>query len=167
MGFMSGFGRMLAGKPVFENEDSRTPQPETVEKPIQDNTQGGARDASGRKVIPQIDIEHLQCHRNGNSITVTAWVTNRCDLAIRLDDSTILGQRLQVHYELTPHQNHEIVLYRGPIAMNDHDHHAKLTFRIMSNTDEFEINYVSKFHRNPDATFQVDELHQEGGVRDI
>lgn len=167
MGFMSGFGRLLAGKPVFEKETDVTSDPAVVTPPQPVPAPNTLHDAHGRKIIPQVAITHLQSHRDGNTMTVMAWVTNHSELAIRLDDCTMLGQRLQVHYELTPHQNHEIVLYRGPIAATDRDHRTRLTFRLMANTDEFEIDYVTKFYRNSDGTFIVSQLHQEGGIRDI
>lgn len=168
MGFLSGFGRMIVGKPIFENQSSNT---ENVQQPTSgatpDPTNGGLRDASGHKVLPQIDVAHIKSSRNGNNMTVEAWVTNHSELAIRLDDCYILHQRTQVHYALTPHQNHQVILYRGPIAANEHDAKAKLTFRILANTDEFEMDYRTEFYRNSDGTFMVEELHRLGNVRDI
>lgn len=175
MGFFEGFGRLLAGKPVFENPDD--PEPEDGdsdglenEYPTQPTVAPAGnplRDANGRKVIPDIKIEHVKSSRNGTTMTVEAWVTNHSDLAIRLDDWHILGQRTQLHHELSPGQCHQMILYRGSVAPSEHDNRSKLTFRILANTDEFEINYRIEFYRTSDGVYMIEEFHPEGETRDI
>lgn len=168
MGFLSGLGRLIAGKPVFvagENVDkpSVDMQQQAVDMPPVDDL----KDASGHKIAPQITVSHVKSHLSGSSMTVTAWVTNNSQYSVRLDTCTMLSRESRLYRDLSPGQGHEMQFYRGSVVTNDHDYKVRLTFRITENTDEFEMNYVAKFDRNSDGTFIIDQLHQNGSVRDI
>lgn len=170
MGFLTGLGRLLAGKPVFVPEEGPDRPTDDIQQQVSEQPQAQAddlRDSSGRKIAPQITVSHVKSRLSGSNMTVTAWVTNNSAYLVRIDECMILSRESRLYRNLSPGHGHEVQLYRGPVATSDHDHRARLTFKITENTDMFEMNYTVEFDRNPNGTFTVEQLHQNGGVRDI
>ena len=170
MGFWKGFGRLIAGKPVFQVGDDvphdSAPEVTPIDE-VQPQPVDNLRDASGRKIVPQINITHVKSHLSGGNMSVTAWVANSSDVSIRLDRCMVLSRQVSIYRDLAPGQGHEVELYRGAVAANEHDYRAWIVYRILENTDEFEMNYTTRFYRNADGTFVVDQLQPNGGVKDI
>lgn len=153
---------MMAGKPVFE--DGSKP-PEQASAPSPQKT-SGIRDESGYKIFPEISIKNLKSRRNGDQITVTAWVTNTCDQRIRIDTVHLLANR-QINQELSPGQSRELTLYQGPTPRNDHEHDAQVIYRLQENGDLFQNDYDIEYNRESDGMYTVEELHEEGSTRDV
>ncbi|MDN5819453.1 MAG: hypothetical protein L0H36_01730 [bacterium] len=169
MGFLTGLGRFLSGKPVFVPGESEEQIIDSVS--ASDTTQIAAandlHDSSGRKIAPQINVSHVKSHVAGNTMSVTAWITNNSSYDIRIDSCNILSHHVNLYRNLSPGQGHEAMLYRGPVATNNHDYRVRFIFRISENTDEFEMNYVVRFYRNSDGTFVIDQLDRNGTIKDI
>lgn len=171
MGFFDGLGRLLSGKPVFE------PLPQAEQKDEQYSndpspqaggaTRTGLVDERGNKIVPQIEIAHVQSHRHGSDMTVTAWVTNRSDQRLRIDEVRMIKQRQQPHRELEPAAAHELTLYHGSLPKDEAEHSMLVTYRICANGDLFERRYRIEYYRENDGGILVDELHEDGVVRDI
>lgn len=167
MGFFTGLGRLIAGKPVFQDEQNTaqtTPQiPQSSVAP-----QHTFVDERGYKIIPKIELSHVTTHPfGGDKITITAWATNTSNEAIRLDYVTALSQKSTVMRELTPGASHEIELYRGQAPMDENNSRVELVFRIMANGDLFDNIYFAEFTRQSTGQFFMDELHENGPTRDI
>ena len=72
MGFFDGIGRLLQGKPVFQDTGAQPDRPtgedtRPLKTPVDDR---------GYKIIPELRVEHCRTSFNGNATQVTAWVTN-------------------------------------------------------------------------------------------
>ena len=166
MGFLDGFGRFIAGKPVFQDGESVNSEPVAKEPRHQTDSFGTLLDEHGYKIIPEIEVDDVRTRRNGDEMEVTAWVSNKSEQQVRIDYCLMVGQKRVLNYELTPHQAHELVLYDGHIPNNNAYHRAELIFRL-SNGDQFDCVYYVTYHEDRDGKFLVNELHNDGPVRDI
>ena len=170
MGFFDGLGRFISGKPVFEaTQPYDTPNRDSQNNMdmSSDTSRTGLVDEHGNKVVPQIEVAHVQSHRHGGDMTVTAWITNRSDQRIRVDETRLIKQRQQPHRELDPAQAHEFTLYQGPLPKDEAEHYLNIVYRISANDDLFERRYLVEYYRESDGGILVDELHEDGVVRDI
>src|SRR5699024_9555872 len=117
MGFWKGFGRLIAGKPVFQpgDEASQDPLAGVVAEPEVQSPEpepvDNLRDASGRKIVPQIGVSHVKSHVSGSNMSVTAWVVNNSQVAIRLDRCMLMSRQSSIYRDLAPGQGHEVELY--------------------------------------------------------
>lgn len=157
-------GKLFMGQPLNQNT-SQSP----AGGPIPESGEGnGIVDASGRKIIPSIHIEHLHTHREHDRIIVKAWLFNKSpDQIVRVDTTYLLRQKRTQNQELAPGGSHEIVLYDGPIPRDESQHGAQITYRLRQNGDVFMVNYRVEYSLEPDGARLVEELHDDGPVRDI
>lgn len=167
MGFLDGLGRFLRNEPVFPSEEP--PQQGVPSTPLEDTgpKQSPLVDSRGYKVIPEITLDRIKARRTGDTVMVTAWAQNRSDRPVRIDYFKVQGQKQVFQRELGPGDGHEVKIYDGPVALNEHDSHGALKFRIKENQDEFENEYRVEFNREADGKFVIEELHEDGPVRDV
>ena len=166
MGFLDGVGRFLSGKPVFQEEVSQATQP-AADGNASTASRNGLIDEHGNKVIPKIELTNVRSHRKGDTVMVTAWITNRSDQTVKIHDCHLLKQRQQYQRELGPAGAHEFTLYQGSLPRDEAEHYAEITYSITANGDEFQRRYLIEYYRENDGGILVDELHDDGPVRDI
>jgi hypothetical protein len=165
MGFLDGLGRFIRGEDVFPSEEGQQPQ---ASLPAQDTKpqQSPLVDERGYKVIPPVAIERLSARRNGDRVYASAYIANRSDRPVRIESFTIQGQKQVFNRDIDPNNGFQTKLYDGPVALSEHGE-AELIFRIKENDDRFKNVYEVEFHREADGKFIIEELHEEGPVRDI
>jgi len=170
MGFWNSVNRMIQGKPVFEDQpttrDTITGSNEHAQETTA-QTQNQFVDSHGKKIIPEVGIEHVASHIQGTSFTTTAWIKNLSSLEIELDKITVLGIRNEIDRRLRPGQAHEVTLYRGPALKNDYNHKAILQYKIVENVDYFSVEYSVEFKYESNGTYTIKALQHNYGVRDI
>lgn len=168
MGFLEGLSRFLNGKPVFQaGSDSGEPNEVNAQaSPPTDPTKTPV-DAAGYKIIPKIELSHAQTRRNGPEMTTTVWVNNTSDQKIRIEHSHILGQKQQFNRDLEPGEGHEIMVYRGPVATDEHNDKAQIVYKLVASDDLFQGDYFVEFARESDGVYLPEELHEEGPTRDV
>jgi len=167
MGFLNGLGRLLQGKEVFQNEGA---QPSLASSDSTSNTQSKQSqfvDERGYKIIPHVTLDRVKWNRSGDTMTITAWVTNHSKWPVRIDHFTVLGQKQVFQQELGPNDRDQLVIHKGTVASSEHDSHAELTFLLKENGDLFKNVYHVEFNRESDGKFVIEELHDDGPVRDI
>ena len=163
MGFLSELGKAFMGKPL--GPAGETSQSVSASTPAQGN---GVTDVSGRKIIPDVSVRNLRSQRSGDKMLVKAWVFNQSlDQIIRIDMTHVMGQKRTQNQEINPGSSRELTIYDGPVAKHDKDDDAHITYRLKVNGDVFMENYHVEFNRESDGTFTVEELHDDGPVRDI
>jgi len=170
MGFLGGLGRLIAGKPVFEDDGgSQTPKRnDTTASSVTPASQGQTSvDERGYKVIPQIELSHFHTNRDGSRMTFEVWLTNHSDEIIRIDSAEIGGQKQVFNRQLGSRESHQFVLYNGEVRHDDHDHHARIVYRLVRSDDLFEEEYFITYARESDSTYIIDELRRDGPTRDI
>lgn len=131
-------------------------------------TGNGILDERGRKIIPDIDVKNLRSQRSGDKMLVKAWIfNNSSDQVIRIDTTEVLSQKRTQNQEINPNSSRELTLYDGPVAKNDNERDARIAYRLKANQDVFMESYDIEYHLEPDGKFVVEELHDDGPVRDI
>ena len=161
MGFFSNLGKAIVGQPLGSGvpTDSNTP---TVQ------AGNGIVDASGRKIIPDIDVKNLRSHLNGDKMLVKAWIANKSsDQIIRVDTTYLMKQKRTQNQEINPNDSREITLYDGPVARNENEHTAQITYRLKTNGDVFMENYRVEYNLESPGVWSVEELHDDGPTRDM
>ncbi len=166
MGFLDVLGRMLQGKPAFDVTSSETKNSANQEP---DNFKVDTKlvDKQGRKVIPEIEIENVVSHRQGSSLTVTAWIKNHSSVEIELDKINILSKKSEIDRRLRPGEAYQVTLYRGNVLKHEHDHKASLQYKIIENGDYFLANYSVEFKYESDGTYTIKRIEDNNGVKDI
>jgi hypothetical protein len=161
MGFLQGLGRMIAGKPVFSAEDTRTSTSENAP-----TSSSALTDGRGRKNIPEIAVTHLKPYINGANLEVWVNIENASDMTIYLDKIHFLGQKTELDRELTAGQFHQYRVYRGPSLANKPNDDASVVYRIQSNGDLFQAEFRVEFGYQY-GHYTPEEFHLEHPIRDI
>lgn len=165
MGFWGDLGKAVVGKPIGQSAGEQPigqPQePQTLQQ------QQGVQDERGYKIIPEIEVKNLRSHRNGDKLRVTAWVANKSNQEIRIDETHVAGQSRQPRQFISPQGSHELVLYDGRIFDNDHQTKAQIIYRLKVNEDVFMEHYRIDYSLEHDGKQIIDNLIDDGPVRDI
>src|SRR6266513_1712958 len=98
MGFLSFFSKIIQGKPVFENQLSTPQMPQT---------QPAQQQFGGPKVIPQVYIERIESHTNGNQTVWDAIIQNYSQQPVELEKIELLGHAEFIEDHLQPGQERE------------------------------------------------------------
>ncbi len=159
MGF---WGNLLQGKPAFEDEHAASQPNETMSTDSADRVV----DVRGKKILPQVSIDHVKSRIQGSSVTTTAWIKNLSTLEIELDKITVLSAKREIDRRLRPQESHEITIYTGPVSKSDHDSKAILQYKIVDNGDYFSAEYRIEFHYESDGSYVIEEFHTDY-IRDI
>lgn len=167
MGFWGAFGKIVQGKPVFEEPTTPVYQSTSAPASAQQPAVHPWLDERGQKIIPHIDLQHLKSVINDDVLEVTAWVVNTSSLEIELDKIVLLNTRTELDRRLQPNQSRQIVLYHGPLARDDSAHKANLYYKIVQNGDYFRCDYMVVHHREASGMYCVDRLQAERDIHDI
>ncbi len=128
----------------------------------------GILDEHGRKIIPDIDFKNLRSQRQGSDkLIVRAWVLNNSDQGIRIDTSYLLKQKRTHNQLIGPRDSRELTLYDGPIPDNENERSAQIAYRLQVNGDVFMENYRIDYGLESDGKRIIEELIDDGPVRDI
>lgn len=180
MGLLSGLGRLIAGKPVFQAGDKPAglgsaesrgqlkPDSPTSSADVSSlSTDPPLFDERGRKIIPAIRVSNLVNNRNGSRVTTTAWINNDSDERIRINEVSAAGQRQLLNYDLEPRTGRELKVYDGPLMTDDSRHDGRIRYQLLRSNDLFEALYRLEFYRESDGAYMLEDFHQTGPVRDI
>lgn len=169
MGFWGSLGKIVAGKPVYDDTSVRDRL-----YPSSEDTQASAQppkstfiDANGNKIVPEVSFKRLKAHANGSRVTVRAWATNDSQFELELTKIELLGQHRDIRRRLRPSESHEVIVYDGAVRTHDHDRHARLYYKIHQNDDLFLADYEIEYHRESNGTYTLEDLHRDNGPRDI
>lgn len=153
------------GKPLGPQPENQSSQPTPTNTP---QTSNGIVDERGRKIIPDIEVKKVRSDRRGDKMTVRGWVVNNSpDQIIRIDTTRLLKQKNQHYQEIGPNNSEELVLYDGDTPFNDNEKYAEIEYRLKQNNDVFMERYLVEYDLQSDGARLVEELHDDGPVRDI
>lgn len=160
MGFLDGMRRMIQGKPVFEVPVEPKERISGSDENIKDVP---SIDTTVRQddVVPTFSVDHLKSHINGSSIEVYAWVTNTSTAELEIERCVILNTKMMIKRRLGPGEAHEVCLYRGPIANNDHIHKANIFYEDISANEYYRADFTVEYNREANGMYTVEELHPE------
>ena len=168
MGFWSGIGNIVSGKPVFNDEAPKDNTSELKQEIYQDNDvhKTSFVDQHGNKIVPEVVFRRFKSSSSGPKVTAWAWVKNTSVFEIEVVRVEALGNHQEIRRRLRPNEEHEVKVYDGKVITNDHDHHARLYYRIHENDDLFLADYTIEFNRESDGTFTLEEFHPDH-TRDV
>lgn len=167
MGFLDGLRKMIQGKPVFEDPTSAE-----VAAQNRDQFDTAVTSTPSQSVKPEVprqlahvpptfDLQHCETHVDGNTMTVTIWVTNTSAVDIEIDKCVILDTKTEIDRRLSPGQAHEITLYKGTIPTTDHAHKANIFYKSIRENEYFRVDFMVEYDRQPDGSYAVEDLHPE------
>lgn len=180
MGFWNSMKRMAMGEPVFQPGDTAdkhssepsmgadelgtNPQAQTLNQP----PAGPATMNGGQKVIPEVEIEHIECHESGDNCEVWATLQNHGTLPVFLDKIMLLGQKTELDYELAPGGARQSRLYHGPTPTTNAYTYAEMDYRIVQTGDYFRGRYTVEYnYESDDNQYLPKVLRLQRPVRDI
>lgn len=170
MGFWSGMKRMAMGEPVFQPGD--TPDKHPAEPSMGADQPaapaGPATMQGGQKVIPEVEIEHIEYHESGDNCEVWATLQNNGTLPVFLDKIVILGQKTELDYELAPGGARQSRLYHGPTPITNAYTYAEMDYRVVATGDYFRGRYTIEYnYESDDNQYLPKVLRLQRPVRDI
>jgi hypothetical protein len=170
MGFLNELGKAFMGKPLGPAGSGDT-QSSQSNQPTPANTSqagNGILNERGLKIIPDIDVRNLKSYLQGDKLIVKAWVFNESpDQIIRVDTSYLLKQKRTHNQEINPKNSREITLYDGPAPTNENERQAQIAYRLKANGDVFMESYRIDYGLESDGKRIIEELHDDGPIRDI
>lgn len=169
MGFLSGLGKVLAGKPVFTPEEESSKQNEVNPKnAVNSNVdQNQPIEHAGPKQIPQIYCGRVECLIKSGRCDLYIDVHNQSPQLVLIDDVNIFGVHRELQRQLRPGESHQELLYSGPLLTNEPRGYAVFRYRKQEDGDYFQSRFQIRFRRDQDGTYRITELLPAGPVRDI
>jgi len=100
-------------------------------------------------------------------LIVKAYIANNSDHLVRIDTSYLLKQKRTHNQQINPRDSREITLYDGKIPNNENERNAQIAYRLQVNGDVFMESYRIDYGLESDGKRVIEELHDDGPVRDI
>lgn len=130
------------------------------------------RDASGNKVIPEVDVSRVEPRLSSDQKHVEVWITVRNDsnLEIELTRIECLGRHVDPNRLLKAGESHELKAYAGDTPCDHSQHKAFVDYKIVGNGDYFRTEFVVEYHyeRDEHGEFYIpEEFKRVGPIRDI
>ena len=161
MGFLNDLGKAFMGKPLGPVANVPPSAGQTASQ------QQGVHDDRGLKIIPEIEVKNVRSNRNGDRLRVTAWIENKSEQQIRIDETRLIDQSKGQNRFLSPRGSYEFVFYDGKIPDDDNRTKAQITYRLQVNNDVFMESYRVEYDPESDGKQIVTDLIDEGPVRDV
>lgn len=162
MGFWSGLGKVLQGKPIFETPPSNDQHGSGTTQPEMSTVSA----SSGSKNIPTVIVERSEYHNNGPHIRVSVHIKNHSSAAIELDKMRLLGSSAELDTHLRPGESREFTVYQGNRPNNRNYDDAYLVYKDETG-DYFETHHTVDFQQENDNTYSPVRFRYVGQVKDI
>ena len=162
MGFLSDLGKALIGGTPAGEQSTRTVN--ANDDPL---TGAGNGYYEGlRKIVPEVDVERLEAHQNGDRLELWAHVQNHSKFEVQVGRVNILGQYLDVGRFLKPGERYEVKIYAGPMPKDDSHHKAEFFFKIAENGDYFCADHRIEYGFH-DGHYVPEDLKIIHPIRDV
>lgn len=129
------------------------------------------RDTSGRKILPEIEIERCKSNLSSNSDHLDVWVVlkNESEFDAEVTRINFLGRSAAGCF-LRAGESREIRIYSGDTPKNDSYHTAQVQYKVLGNGDYFQADHhvEYKYEQDGDDSYYIpEEFHITRPVRDI
>lgn len=130
------------------------------------------RDASGRKIQPEVEIYRLKSKTSTDYRHLEVWasIKNSSSFVIELTEVSMLGYRVRPMRHLRPSESHELLIYRGDTPKSSSNHTAELEYNIEENGDYFQSQQYIEFsyeQHEGSAYYVPEECRPPQFVKDI
>lgn len=153
MGFLSGLGKMIQGKPVFEAGDQQNLTLNTPQK------------VSSPKVVPKVCIIRTECKENNGQMELTVHIKNESQVEVHADNIRIFDKVMQLDRNINPGQTSDFIVYSGPIMHDDNRNKCELKYR-KTDGDYFAMQHTVEYGFAQNA-YVVNSIRPVGPVNDI
>ncbi|HSW79893.1 MAG TPA: hypothetical protein VLG47_03890 [Candidatus Saccharimonadales bacterium] len=185
--FWTGFGRMMAGKPIYDPDDPDIKQYQTGEDPGSLNPSDqsaqpaapidpfakvpGQPNANGiikgrEDTFPKLQIRRIDNHYRGDDVEVYFRIYNPTNIQLWIENIKVCGHERRIRDDLRPHQEQQYSVYNGHCMKSNREREVKIKFRTMDGDYfeiAFEINY--RYLKEHDI-YEFDRAEQHHAVRD-
>lgn len=190
--FFQSLKRLVTGQPVFQDSDPSHGQVETkrpivddpsvpqinpndsfapaapVEQPApQERQRATPLDASGRKIMPVVQIDDIRCTEKGDNMECWAYIQNESEQPIELDKILLLGTKRELDRPLKPGEKRQFMVYSGPRPKDKYKNICEVHY-FDKDRDYFSAIHDVQFDwHDEDKTYTIDELKLRLPIKDI
>lgn len=166
MGFFSTLKKIIDGKPLFEDEDKTDQKQQQTSQTNQSLDQVSQPQNNGRKIIPNLQIEHTEYHNNGDRMDVRMRIRNESGQEVELDKIRIIGMTRELDTHLRPRESRDFLVYSGKRPNNRSYDNVDINYKDMLG-DYFQAKAKIEFRQEQDNTYSVYRVKIAGPVKDI
>ena len=164
--FFEFIQRMIAGKPVFEDETKHDVAPRPIDTPASDVSQSAIR-KNEQQTFPVVRIRRVSTHLDGDTVRIYCHIQNTWPQEIMLDKIRLLGTMRELDTYLRGGEEREFLVYKGP-KLTQEVHEAQLDYKTVQEGDYFRAMHDARFTYHPgDKSYTLDELRLHMPIRDI
>ncbi len=161
---MSWLGNMLFGTPdtphqkddgwqsvTNDKPEPGDPWPEdkeaTIATQVDEVAPDNLRDASGQKIIPEVEIEMLKQTLSSDMHHLDLWarVKNHSSLEVEVTQVHCLKQQSRLGRFLKPSESHEVRIYSGDTPRNDAEQKCEVVYKVVQNGDYFQADHHIRY----------------------
>jgi hypothetical protein len=170
MSFFSIMGRMIEGKPAFEDESQQKDGNEEAQPSAQESKPTAPQstiDKSNENTFPVVYVKRVKVSLNGNNMEVYAQIVNEWSEEIMLDKIRLANATQEIDNTLRGNEEREFLIYRGPKLSNE-CFEAQLDYKTQNEGDYFQaVHDVKCTYDASDKTYTIDEMRLRRPIRDI
>lgn len=144
-----------------------------VVMPVEEPTKGDPfHDQSGRKIVPEVEIEHIEAHESDDRKHLELWahLKNHSVFEVEVTRVNCLRQHIEPKRFMRPGEVHEVRIYQGGMPKNDAEHKCEVQYKLCDNGDYFQADHVIRYHyeRDDDGEYYLPErIELIRPIRDI
>lgn len=171
MGFFDAMGKMIQGKPVFQDDPTKqgaqqedhfveknTPRLDTSHTPL---------DGHGQKIIPEITVTRVEGHVSGDNLDLWVTIHNSSEVSLFIDKIHVLGQKMDLNYDLAPGMERQMSVYKGPTLRTNAYTNADVDYRVVETGDYFQARFYVEYDFEQDGTYLPNDFNLQRPIRDI
>ena len=153
-GPLAALGRILSGKPAFENESNI---------PMGSGDKAGGLepkyiDEEGSKIFPKVYIKDVNFQGNDSRAELWVDVINDSPYQIHLDKISLLGRTMELDYNILPGGTKQLLAYRGETIKNQPDSRAELWYKIIDNDDYFMNRHTMIYQADASGIYSIERF---------
>jgi hypothetical protein len=168
MGFFKAFGRVLAGKPIYEPGDIKPAQGQP-QQPVQPAVPASPLPTTPTpvaKIIPVVRVTRVESQVRNGRMDVNLEIRNESPVMIWIDKVFLLGAMRDLNDDLPPGSSHEFQIYSGPPPQNESHREAEVQYYTDKTRDYFSARHQVMYQRQSDG-LHIKELRLELPIRDL
>jgi hypothetical protein len=173
----------MQGKPLFDANQAQQPMapvalnglnvPPNLGQPVMQNqpqpqlrAQEPAINRNDSRTFPTVRVRHTATRLLNGQMEVRSRIINESPFKVDVHKVEILGTATDIRYPLSPGQDKEFLVYKGPCKQNDASHDMSIEYKTESGMYFKSIHNI-RYQMNADRSFSIDELNLQQPIRHI
>jgi hypothetical protein len=164
-GFFQSLRRMAKGEPIYQPDDYGSSVSSLDQSEGSKEVKAiGAKQATGRKILPRVFIEDIKCEERGDHIECFAKIRNESEYEVFLHDVHVFGVRREINTKLHEGEHREFLIFNDHRPKNAF-HKVELQYRDLAG-DYFVGMHDLEARRLADGTYTIHRIKYVG-LKDI